>query len=463
MPISCEVDRSFTSNSDYRELALKSQPQNMASNNDLLDKDSPDGPEYLWFQYPAPSFRCTFGVWVVMAVWTMIRFTQRIRRSKEKFGEAKFKGSLRFCAQISAYMDNDDPTFAVLRLATKSLFFLGLLQIDYNKGFLIMLVILSCECGLDFVRILLAFWNCRSLRQLQATSIDEVQQIRAATQLEPTNVYEDITRPLALSLMVFTVQSLLIAIVLWDAYTTNLRTCFDGTGTNLCPMLASTGSYCLYILGTFMACVFYVGPLNSYGKKEHDPVFWLKLFLMAKQSRSVISWTDAATEQVQMMNLRRNDLRIWLRCFMSFYVNSMCFHFLLHVLPIQIASKAAIISVVFSSVGMIYLVDLDDTSGATMTLLSQPGERVRNDPEDGSASTAGVIFESVKQKLLEDAMREIRAKLQEALKNDDDDAPHHVRVGSITHALLLSSECNTGSTASANADITETSPLVTKL
>jgi hypothetical protein len=193
--------------------------------------------------------------------------------------------------------------------------------------------------------------------------------------------------------------------------------------------------------------------MNSYGKKEHDPVFWLKLFLMTKHTRSVISWKDPLTDQTRTMQLRKNDWRIWTRFVMSFIINSICFHFLLHVLPIQIASKSSIMGVVFSSVGMIYLVDLDDTSGSTMTLV--PDDGAQNESTTVSTglynaynSSAGVgagNVEMVKQRIIDEAMNDIRSKLELALASGElPTTPHqlhgHVKMGSITQALFLSAQ-----------------------
>jgi hypothetical protein len=41
------------------------------------------------------------------------------------------------------------------------------------------------------------------------------------------------------------------------------------------------------------------------------------------------------------------------------------------VLPIQVAGQANAIGIVFRAVGMIYLVDLDDTPGNVMTLVTE--------------------------------------------------------------------------------------------
>lgn len=442
---------------------------------DVLDDDAPGGPDYPWFQRPAPSANVTFALAGILLVWTGIQFQQRVQRLKQKFGDARFTGSLRCSAYISAYVDNEDPTFAIARLCAKSLVFLGLMQINFHRGFWIMLGLLVLESSLDTIRILLAYCSCHSLRQLRATSEDEAKDIQDVTQLEPTNVYEDLARPKSIAGMVFVVQTSLIGIVMYDTYSTTTRSCFNGTEG--CLMLESLGSYCLYFMGTFMACVFYVGPMNSFGKKEHDPVFWLKLFLMTKQSGSaVLSWKDPNTEQTKTLPLTRNGVRIWAQFFMSWIVNSICFHFLLHALPIQIASKSSIMGVVFSSVGMIYLVDLDDSTGNTLTLVSD-GHPTSSDapPANGYDSLAHAAsndtdLEAVKQRLLEEAIQDIKAKLEIALADgvaSSSSSPSaksghsSMRLENITHALFMAARGkHEESNQQTPRNIRESSPLM---
>jgi hypothetical protein len=403
---------------------MSNDNSNKNNGDDDLDDDAPGGPDYRWFEAPAPSVGVTFAVAGIVWIWIMFQHHQRLQRIKRKVDQADFRGSLRLSAYISAYVDNNDPTFAIARLVGKSTVFLGLMQMNFQSGFLIMLAVLAVESLLDTAGILMAYWSPYSMAQMRAAS-EEGQDEAAAkevTRLEPANVYEDMARPMSIAIMVFLVQGLLIGCVMYDSYTTTTRTCFDGDANSVCPMLASSGSYGLYFLGTFMACVFYIGPLNSYGAKEQDPVFWLKLFVtvMSNQSRgAVLSWNDPGSDfQTQVRTFYRNDLRIWMRFFMSLIVNSAGFSFLLHVLPVQIASKSAIMGVVFSSVGMIYLVDLDDTTGKTLTLVAA-GHQPRSAGyaslgTTGSTSNNGDL-EAVKQRLLDEAIQEIQSKLQVAL------------------------------------------------
>ena len=72
---------------------------------------------------------------------------------------------------------------------------------------------------------------------------EEGHDIRtAATKLEPTNVYEDLTRPRSIAILVFLTQSLLIGLVMADSYRTTTRTCF-GADTGNCPVLSAVGRY----------------------------------------------------------------------------------------------------------------------------------------------------------------------------------------------------------------------------
>jgi hypothetical protein len=462
--------RSQTNNNN-----MSSDNNNNNNGDDDLDDDNVGGPDSPpWFQQPAPSVRVTFTVAALVVVWVVYQHHQRVQQLRVKFGgiSAPFRGALRYSAIISAYVDNDDPIFAIARLVGKSTVFLGLMQLNFIHGFWFMVALLVLESSLDTVRILLAYGSCHSLRQLRATtaSSDEAKDLDETTELAPNNVYEDLARPMPISIMVFSVQTLLIGCVMYDTYSTTTRTCFNGNPLDACPMLESMGSYCLYYLGTFMACVFYVGPMNSYGKKEHDPVFWLKLFVLSKQPNpsSVVqlSWQHPVlTERIMSMQLQRNDIRIWMRFFMSLLINSVCFHFLLNVLPVQIASKSSIMGIVFSSVGMIYLVDLDDTSGQPLTVVvvaaptttttattAAAASRAGNNNNNGSYDSVlptdinndnndNNNLEAVKQRLIEQALLEIRAKLEVELGvivPSNRTTTSTAKVEGITHALFLS-------------------------
>lgn len=60
---------------------------------------------------------------------------------------------------------------------------------------------------------------------------------------------------------------------------------------------------------------------------------------------------------------------------MSYLINGVGFHILVHALPIQVAAQSSFTSVVFRAVGMMYLVDLDDTPGYTLTIVQQQDDK----------------------------------------------------------------------------------------
>jgi hypothetical protein len=118
------------------------------------------------------------------------------------------------------------------------------------------------------------------------------------------------------------------------------------------------GSYGFYVLGIFMACVFLVGPNTAFGQSEQNPAYWLRLLLFSKQTGTQATWYDGRKEQLCQQLLNPSDLRLWIRFFMSFIINGLGFHVLVHALPIQVASQSSLTGVVFRAVGMLYLVDL---------------------------------------------------------------------------------------------------------
>lgn len=198
-------------------------------------------PKYTWFQRPAPTAGYTLFVALLLLFATYVLYRKRVEKIKSKFAEGEFKGSLRTCAKISAYMDHhDEPSFAILRMCAKSILFLGLCQWKYHVGFIIMMVCLVLESNLDTARVLLSYWNCKRLGSLSVIADDEAHSLRAeATQLEPTNVYEDITRPHSIAILVFMTQVLLVGLVMDDSFRTTTRTCFNGQDG--CPVLTSIG------------------------------------------------------------------------------------------------------------------------------------------------------------------------------------------------------------------------------
>lgn len=89
------------------------------------------------------------------------------------------------------------PGFAILRVTTKRFFFLAACQYNFQLGFWFMIASLILESGLDNLRVLLAYWNCKTVGSLEVIADEETRDFRrtVATTLEPTNIYEDLTRP----------------------------------------------------------------------------------------------------------------------------------------------------------------------------------------------------------------------------------------------------------------------------
>jgi hypothetical protein len=84
-------------------------------------------------------------------------------------------------------------------------------------------------------------------------------------------------------------------------------------------------------------------------------------------------------------DLKKNDLHIWCRFFMSYLVNGVGFHILVHTLPVQVAAQSSFTGVVFRAVGMLYLVDLDDTKGFKLIITEKDDhDDDEVDPKDGT-------------------------------------------------------------------------------
>lgn len=154
-----------------------------------------------------------------------------------------------------------------------------------------------------------------------------------------------------------------------DVYAAETYKCPDGTIG--CPVVGTFGSWGFYVLGIFMACVFLLGPKTSFGQSELNPSYWLHLLLIAKKTGAKCTWYDPVADKVKERYLNSNDIRLWFRFFMSFLINGVGFHILVHALPVQVASQNTLTGVVLRAVGMMYLVDLDDTPGYTLTLVEE--------------------------------------------------------------------------------------------
>ena len=215
------------------------------SHSSVIAAMSTDQPKYPWFQRPAPTAGYTLAVAAVLLIVTFVRYRKRVEKIKSKFADGEFTGSLRTCAKISAYMDHhEEPSFAILRVCAKAFLFLGLCQWKYHVGFIIMMVCLMVESSLDTFRVLSAYWNCKRLGSLSVIADEEAHDLRDTATLCPTNVYEDLTRPRSIAILVFLTQVFLVGLVMDDSFRTTTRTCFNGEDG--CDVLTSLGTCMLH-------------------------------------------------------------------------------------------------------------------------------------------------------------------------------------------------------------------------
>ena len=121
-----------------------------------------------------------------------------------------------------------------------------------------------------------------------------------------------------------------------------------------------------------MACVYMLGPKTSFGQSEQNPAYWIELLIAAKRTGAKVTWYDPVENKTMDRVLSPSDIRVWVRFFMSFLINGVGYHILVHALPIQVATQSSLTGVVFRAVGMMYLVDLDDTAGYTLTVVEEP-------------------------------------------------------------------------------------------
>jgi hypothetical protein len=288
--------------------------------------------------------------------------------------------------------------------------FLGGIQINYHSSFAAMLIFFTIESSLDTFRTLLCVYQYSDPKELVLTSADLKKDINTeshVTQLQPNNVYEDLSRVKYVVFMVFFTQLLLISFVVSDILNSSTHACPDGTPG--CPVGGTLGSWLFYILGIFMAAVVLLGPKTNFGESEQNPAYWMQMLIFLKAGRGQVHWTDGKTGEKVVRRLSHNDWRVWTRFAMSWLINGIGFHILVFALPIQIAAQSSLTGVVFRAVGMLYLVDLDDTVGYTLTFVDhdykeedekeEPDEKSGLLPKKTLASDAQAIIKEARDKL----------------------------------------------------------------
>ena len=128
-----------------------------------------------------------------------------------------------------------------------------------------------------------------------------------------------------------------------------------------------------------MACVFILGPKTKFGESEQNPAFWIQLLLATKETGAKLTWYDPVEDETKERYLHIGDMRIWMRFWLSYLVNGVGYHILVHALPIQVAAQSSFTGVVLRAVGMMYLVDLDDTPGYKLTIVQKADEEIKTE------------------------------------------------------------------------------------
>jgi hypothetical protein len=92
-----------------------------------------------------------------------------------------------------------------------------------------------------------------------------------------------------------------------DVHSNDLVNCLDGSKG--CPVCGTLGSWGLYVLGIFMACVFQLGPKTKYGESEQNPAYWLQLLLTSKEPGTKVTWYDPIKDRAMECGLTARDGR----------------------------------------------------------------------------------------------------------------------------------------------------------
>lgn len=374
-----------------------------------------------FYNRPAPSPYVSFGVGGGLALVTLLYWYMcRWNTVRKAYAIKKAPRTLVLRTFISTWADNDDPVFTILRGTAQAMVLLGGFQWNYQLTFIVMICYYAVISFGDSLRVLLSLREVGSLEDLVVVSKRDQAKLAASLKakkdgsstidLPTNNVYEDISQNFIVVLMVFITQVVLISFVSVDIYRADTMSTLDGTSN--VPIVGTLGSWLVYCLGIFMQAVYILGPKTSFGTSEQNPHFWLLLLISAKKSGARCSWQDPIEDKERSRTLRSNDLMLWTRFFMSFLINGVGFHILVHALPIQVAGQRNLTGIVFRAVGMIYLVDLDDAPGTKLTVgegRSPPFTGKSQDNDDSPPSSTEVVVESKTQELLAAAREKAEA------------------------------------------------------
>jgi len=348
---------------------------------DSLDFESNTNPNNWWletlFVRRPPGILPNIIIGAIFSFAGFILWILRIKAVKDQLEKNGVKlttnDSLRII--ISATIDNDSNVYTIVSYSGLSFLFLAGIQWNFRATLCVMMIFYIVASAGDSLRILLAYSSFKTLEEVTAVSQKGglskkvLKNTELLATLKPGNVYEDISRGATIVFMVFALQVILTSFVCYDLLKNDRTKCFDGTSG--CPIGGTLGSWILYVLGIFMASVYMLGPNSHFGQSEQNPAYWLRLLLATKGDNVELSWTpDPGSKSTGKIDISsgREMYVIWFRFFQSYLINGVAYHILVHALPIQVAYQSSLTSVVFRAVGMMYLVDLDDTPGPALSI-----------------------------------------------------------------------------------------------
>jgi len=382
-----------------------------------------------WAAQRAPPSWVAFGIGGILFIISTFMWVQRVKILKDRT-TSKLSLSELLRGMIACAIDNDSPSYTITSYAAVSFLFLGGIQTNYQITFIIMISYYCITSFGDSLRVLLAYKNYNSLSEVllfskMDTDLQEEQSREVkigkkkkqeeekisfqTTEVVPRNIYEDIGRERTIVYMIFSTQIILVCFLCIDIYNNDTIRCPSSNAR--CLIGDTMGSYFLYILGIFQACVYLLGPKTAFGQSEQNPGFWLIMLLASKQGCARLLWEDpirdpSHSKHTSSIHKDSNGTIIldedgnpklyhcydvseksglmWRRFMMSFLVNGIGFHILIHALPIQLAAQSTLTGAVFRAVGMMYLVDLDDTKGFTLIITTEPKEVDIHDIDDNN-------------------------------------------------------------------------------
>jgi len=430
------------------------------------------------FNRPAPEPIVSFAIGGALSILGFILWTIRLGKMRKKIKGmgASFQGSLILRAMISAMVDEDSPFYSFVSFSAVSFLFLGVLQQNWNIGLIVMLAYYVFKACLETFRILLGYWSANDLSDVIEPSKRLKSELQISSELQPKNMYEDLSRG-ALSVgMVFVSQSVLIAMVI-STLTEDETTCWDNTWP--CPITGTLGSWLLFVFGILMAMVYKEGPATSFGHSPQNPGYWLQILLCAKQKGSTFTWLDLLDNETKTAKL--SMFNVLIRFAMSFLINGISFQLLVHSLPIKVAEAYTFYDIVWASYGMMWLVDLDTTWGPALTV-SHPknvkdteknskdsksaSEGAENLTSDGDTETKAETVDTDKvsaeaQKIIDEAI----AKLQAMSKGHGAGIDEKPRGKNATHdmiagkLLVIETKPGAGASDESPRDLNQESPI----